>query len=66
MALRELANECYNMCSARGMKIKPEMEFSKNEEECVNRCTLRVKAMQKVVDRHVDEQFNPVFMSKYL
>ena len=54
------------MCSARGMKIKPNMEFSKNEEECVNRCTLRVKAMQKVVDRHVDEQFNPVFMAKYM
>ena len=67
---RDLANECYNICVEKGRKkdamlkdiqelnndkAPVDLEFSSKEELCVQKCSVRVRHLYKVIDRHVDE-----------
>ena len=44
----------------------PDIDFTQKEQQCVDRCVGRALNVNKVLERHIDEQFNPVFVSKYL
>ena len=40
--------------------------FTRIEEQCIAKCEAKVVKMGRVMERHVDEAFNPQFVNKFI
>ena len=63
--MRKLSNECVLTCTKEKGSLT-RMEFTENEEVCVQRCEKKVEKMQGVLERHLTDAFNPFFYLKYI
>ena len=77
--MNEMANECFKSCAQQRIHVKgpdddnsesllssQDIEFNKLEETCIDNCVLRIKHIDGLMERHINEQFNPIFVSKYV
>ena len=75
--LRGLARHCVNKCnayetpydgpaSAEQEEPRPIPQFSTMEQVCLAKCESKMVDLTRVVERHVDESFNPAFVKKFV
>ena len=76
-SMRNLANVCVTKCNKLGQPYPgpatPDQEepralpkFTLNEEVCLAKCQAKVMELTKVVERHIDDSFNPAFVKKFI
>ena len=74
-----MANQCYNQCIKIKPVVQSkqddddnstltgnDIDLSPYEISCVNKCSERVNRLNKMTERHIDEQINPMFVNKYI
>ena len=75
--MRTLANYCVTQCKAFEQKqpgkasvdqAEPRRlpKFTQMEEVCLAKCEAKMIDLTAVVERHVDESFNPAFVKKFI
>ena len=63
--MRSMANLCMSKCQEHA-KATDSTDFSLLEQQCLAKCEAKVAKVQKLVERHVDDTFNPDFVHKYI
>ena len=78
--LRTLARQCLKVCSKHEMPYseletkaaaeqaepRPLPKFTTNEEVCLAKCEAKMADIQGVIERHIDDSFNPQFVKKFI
>ena len=75
--MRSLANHCVTKCNAFEQKqpgkasaeqAEPRRlpKFTEMEEVCLAKCEAKMIDLTSVVERHIDESFNPSFVRKFI
>ena len=77
--MRELANACFDRCCKETLKpvfnkekaaeklLEPsDIDLNDYEDKCVRLCSERVARMDKLMEKQLELQFNPMFVSKYV
>lgn len=61
--MRQLSQHCVQACEHHGDYT---LEFTKIEKVCLAKCEARLVTLSKLVEKHLDDTINPVFVQKYL
>lgn len=74
--VRDMSSKCVRVCTSFELpanvnpdEVEPNFnvdKFSMEEEACLARCEHRVVKMHAAIERHLDDTFNPAFLTKFL
>ena len=75
--MRTLATQCNRLCGDYEQKRQspPGVEqtepralpkFTLTEEVCLAKCEAKMVQINKAVEKHIDDSFNPVFIKKFV
>ena len=74
--MRRLSHQCATLCGQYALpqgkatdeqgEPRPLAKFTMQEEVCLAKCEAKMVSISAVVERHIDESFNPDFLKKFV